>query len=47
MSKYIAYIIAALNHDRSLSALLSPREKILAKLAEYNQMQTQSGFRMA
>ena len=28
MSKFIAYIIATLNHDRSLSKLLSPQEKI-------------------
>ena len=32
-SKYIAYIIAALNHQVSVSALLDPHEKIKALLA--------------
>ena len=39
MSKYIAYIIATLNHDRSLSKLLSPQEKIRALTEKYVQEQ--------
>ncbi len=35
MSKYIAYIIATLNHDRSLSKLLSPQEKIRTLTEKY------------
>ena len=34
-SKYIAYIIAALNHQVSVSALLNPHEKIQALIAGY------------
>ena len=32
MSKYIAYIIAAINHDQSVSTLIDPHEKIQALL---------------
>jgi ribose-phosphate pyrophosphokinase len=32
-SKYIAYIIAALNHQVSVSALLDPHEKIKTLIA--------------
>ena len=35
MRKYIAYIIATLNHDRSLSKLLSPQEKIRTLTEKY------------
>lgn len=37
MSKYISYIIATLNHDRSLSKLLSPSDRIHVLLDKYNQ----------
>ena len=36
MSKYCAYIIDTLNHDESLSSLLDPKDRIYAKLKEYN-----------
>ena len=36
MSKYISYIIATLNHDRSLSRLLSPSDRISALMDRYN-----------
>ena len=32
VSKYIAYFIAALNHDMSVSAIIDPHEKIKALL---------------
>ena len=35
MSKYIAYLIDTLNHDTSISDLLSPSERIQALLAKY------------
>ena len=35
MSKYIAYIIATLNHDRSLSELLMPYDRINRLLNKY------------
>ena len=37
MSKFISYIIATLNHDRSLSKLLSPSDRIRNLLKRYNQ----------
>ncbi len=37
MSKYCAYIIDTLNHDESLSSLLDPKDRIYAKLKEYNE----------
>ena len=43
MSKYISYIIATLNHDRSLSGLLSPADRIQKLLAEYKQKQQENG----
>ena len=46
MSKYISYIIATLNHDRSLSKLLSPYNRIKALLARYNEEQAASGLRL-
>ena len=36
MSKYISYIIATLNHDRSLSKLLSPTDRIHTLIENYN-----------
>lgn len=36
VSKYIAYFIAALNHDVSISAVIDPHEKIKALLKRYN-----------
>ena len=46
MSKYISYIIATLNHDRSLSKLLNPYDRIHGLLARYNKQQTESGIRL-
>ena len=46
MSKYISYIIATLNHDRSLHSLLAPYGKIKALMSRYHQEQTDNGFRL-
>ena len=46
MSKYISYIIATLNHDRSLSKLLSPSDRIAALKEKYEQEQVQSGIKL-
>ncbi len=46
MSKYISYIIATLNHDRSLSKLLSPSDRIAALKERYEQEQVQSGIKL-
>ncbi len=46
LSKYIAYIVATLNHDRSLHDLLNPYDKIKAYLARYHEQQMAEGFRM-
>ena len=46
MSKYISYIIATLNHDRSLSGLLSPYDRIKNLIASYQENQTNDGFRL-
>ena len=35
VSKYIAYFIAAVNHDISVSAIIDPHEKIQALLKKY------------
>ena len=45
MSKYLAYMIATLNHDRSLSALLNPYNRIKALLNRYAAEQAASGMR--
>ena len=37
VSKYIAYVIAALNHDMSVSAIIDPHEKIRMLLEKYGQ----------
>ena len=47
MSKYISYIIATLNHDRSLSKLLNPYDRIHGLLKRYNAEQTEAGIRLA
>ena len=46
MSKYISYIIATLNHDRSLSSLLNPNNRIKSLLARYNEEQAAEGLRL-
>ena len=46
LSKYIAYIIATLNHDRSLHDLLNPYDKIKKLLTKYHEQQMADGFRM-
>ena len=47
MSKYISYIIATLNHDRSLSRLLNPYDRIHALLKRYDREQQEAGIRLA
>ena len=44
MSKYMAYLIATLNHDRSISSLLNPWDRINALLERYHAEQAQSGI---
>ena len=46
MSKYISYIIATLNHDRSLSKLLNPYDRIHKLMNRYNAEQAESGIRL-
>jgi len=46
MSKYISYIIATLNHDRSLSVLLNPYDRIHALIKRYNAEQREAGIRL-
>ena len=46
MSKYISYIIATLNHDRSLEVLLNPYNKIKKLLAKYQAEQAAAGIRL-
>ncbi|MDO5435891.1 MAG: ribose-phosphate pyrophosphokinase [Clostridia bacterium] len=46
MSKYISYIIATLNHDRSLSKLLNPYDRIHALIKRYNAEQAAAGIRL-
>ena len=46
MSKYISYIIATLNHDRSLSKLLSPSDRIAVLKEKYEQEQIAAGFKL-
>ena len=46
MSKYISYIIATLNHDRSLSKLLSPSDRIAALKERYEQEQVAEGIKL-
>ena len=37
MSKYIALLVDTLNHDSSISNLLSPVERIQQRVKEYNE----------
>ena len=46
MSKYISYIIATLNHDRSLGMLLDPYDRIHALIKRYNNEQKEAGIRL-
>ena len=46
MSKYISYIIATLNHDRSLEVLLNPYNKIKKLLKKYKADQAAEGIRL-
>ena len=46
MSKYISFIIATLNHDRSLSLLLNPYDRIHALIKRYNNEQMAAGMRL-
>jgi ribose-phosphate pyrophosphokinase len=46
MSKYISYIIATLNHNRSLSKLLNPYDRIHNLMACYNKEQAEAGIRL-
>ncbi|MBQ6256090.1 MAG: ribose-phosphate pyrophosphokinase [Clostridia bacterium] len=46
MSKYISYMIATLNHDRSLSSLLSPYNRIRKLLDRYQSEQAAEGLRL-
>ena len=46
LSKYISYIIATLNHDRSLSRLLNPYDRIHGLLKRYNAEQAEAGLRL-
>ena len=46
MSKYISFIIATLNHDRSLSRLLNPYDRIHALIKRYNNEQMAAGIRL-
>ena len=46
LSKYISYIIATLNHDRSLSKLLNPYDRIERLLTRYKAEQAEAGIRL-
>ena len=46
MSKYISYIIATLNHNRSISKLLNPYDRIHRLLDRYNEEQAKDGIRL-
>jgi len=45
LSKYVAYMIATLNHDSSLSDLLNPLDRIKALMVRYRAEQTKAGLR--
>ncbi len=45
MSKYVSYIIATLNHDRSLHKLLNPQDRIKNLIERYRAEQTENGIR--
>ena len=44
LSKYISYMISTLNHDKSLSALLNPYNRIQKLLARYRAEQAADGI---
>ena len=46
MSKYISYIIATLNHDRSLAKMLNPYDRIHGLLKRYDKEQKDAGIRL-
>ena len=46
MSKYVSFIIASLNHDRSLSKLLNPYERIRRLVSNYQDQQAAQGLRL-
>ena len=46
MSKYISYLIATLNHERSLSDLLNPYNRIQLLMERYRAEQAASGIRL-
>ena len=46
MSKYISYVIATLNHNRSLSGLLTPYDRLHKLLDRYNAEQMAIGIRL-
>ncbi|MBR6570248.1 MAG: ribose-phosphate pyrophosphokinase [Clostridia bacterium] len=46
MTKYTAYIIATINHERSLSKLLTPYDRIKKLLGRYQAEQAENGFRL-
>ena len=45
LSKYISFIIATMNHDRSLCKLLNPYDRIHALIKRYNNEQMAAGMR--
>ena len=47
MSKYISYIVASINHDRSISPLLNPYDRIHRLVENYQAEQTRQGIRLA
>ena len=47
MSKYIAYLIAYINHDRSISPLLNPYERIHRLVEKYQADQVAQDIRLA
>lgn len=46
MSKYISFLVASINHDRSISNLLNPGDRIHSLLEKYRKEQTQDGIRL-
>ena len=46
LSKYMAYLIATLNHDRSIHELLQPLKRIQKLITNYREEQTRNGFRL-
>lgn len=46
LSKYISYMIATLNHDRSLEKLLNPYNRIKKLLSRYQAEQAEAGIRL-